>query len=71
MSRTVTPNQGQQTTPQANACKVPHDKIAMRAYEKWLKRGKQNGCQEQDWLEAEKELSQEFNKGQNQNQQRR
>jgi len=71
MSRTVTPNQGQQTTPQANPLKVPHDKIAMRAYEKWLKRGKQTGCPEQDWLEAEKELTQEFGKGQNQNQQRR
>jgi hypothetical protein len=48
-----------------NAFKVPHDKIAMRAYEKWCKRGQpMGGNAEQDWLEAERELLQEFGRGQ-------
>jgi hypothetical protein len=40
--------------------KVPHDKIAQRAYEKWVKRGKPQGTAEQDWTEAEKELKAEY-----------
>jgi hypothetical protein len=45
----------------ANTVKVPHDKIAMRAYEKWCQRGKPPGTsQVQDWLEAERELQAEF-----------
>jgi hypothetical protein len=43
----------------ASASKVPHDKIAMRAYEKWLKRGGQHGSDVVDWLDAEKELQTE------------
>jgi hypothetical protein len=35
---------------------VPREKIAMRAYEKWCKRGRQHGSDRQDWIEAEKEL---------------
>ena len=35
---------------------VPHDQIAMRAYEKWAKRGYSHGRDQQDWLEAEAEL---------------
>lgn len=57
MSRVVTPP----TTPPATpAVKVPHDKIAQRAYEKWVKRGQSHGNHVQDWLEAETELRQEF-----------
>ena len=39
--------------------KVSHDKIAMRAYEKWCKRGRPHGTHEQDWLDAERELQAE------------
>jgi hypothetical protein len=40
--------------------KVPHDKIAMRAYDKWVKRGRPQGTHVQDWLEAERELQAEY-----------
>jgi hypothetical protein len=46
----------QPTTP---TTKVPHDKIAMRAYEKWCQRGRPHGTHVQDWLEAESELKAE------------
>jgi hypothetical protein len=55
------------TTPQtaqpASPVHVPHDKIAMRAYEKWVKKGRPNGSNEQDWLEAEIELKAEYARG--------
>jgi hypothetical protein len=41
---------------------VPHEKIAMRAYEKWCKRGCPPGTEKQDWLEAEAELRVEYSK---------
>jgi hypothetical protein len=47
------------TTPVAQptpTVKVPHEKIAMRAYEKWCQRGRKHGTHVQDWLEAEREL---------------
>jgi hypothetical protein len=40
--------------------KVPQDKIAQRAYEKWVKRGMQHGRDVQDWMEAEAELRAEL-----------
>jgi hypothetical protein len=40
--------------------KIPHDKIAMRAYEKWVKRGRPHGTDVQDWVEAEMELKAEY-----------
>jgi hypothetical protein len=42
--------------------KIPHDKIAMRAYERWVKRGRPHGTDVQDWLEAEAELKAEYSK---------
>jgi hypothetical protein len=39
---------------------VPHEKIAMRAYEKWCQRGCPDGTHMQDWMEAEKELRAEM-----------
>jgi hypothetical protein len=57
MSRTVTPPQPPPVVP---SIKVPLDKIAMRAYEKWCKRGQHHGSDVQDWLEAEAELRAEY-----------
>jgi hypothetical protein len=57
MSRVVTPSAGPQTP---SPVRVPHDKIAMRAYEKWVKRGRPHGTDVQDWVEAENELKAEY-----------
>jgi hypothetical protein len=50
------------TTPQQStqSMQIPHEKIAMRAYEKWVKRGRPAGSDRQDWYEAEAELRAEF-----------
>jgi hypothetical protein len=59
MSRVVTPTQ----TPSSGSSphvRVPHEKIAQRAYEKWCKRGCPHGTDKQDWLEAESELRTEM-----------
>ena len=64
MSRVATPPQTQPST--ANTVKVPHEKIAMRAYEKWCKRGRPQGTDKQDWLDAERELRAEMMGGQGQ-----
>jgi hypothetical protein len=57
MSRVTSP-----PVPTTSGTKVPHDRIATRAYEKWCKRGRPNGTDKQDWLEAEAELRNEFNR---------
>jgi hypothetical protein len=44
--------------------KVPHDKVAQRAYEKWCKRGCQHGHDRQDWLDAEAEIRAEMSRQQ-------
>jgi hypothetical protein len=44
------------TTPTA----LPHEKVAARAYENWVKRGKPHGSPEQDWKQAEQELRTEL-----------
>lgn len=59
MSRTVTPPAAQ---PAAPPVKLPYDKIAMRAYEKWVKQGQPPGRDVQNWLEAEAELRAEFSR---------
>ena len=56
MSRVTTP----QAAPTSSAVKVPYDKIAMRAYEKWCQRGRPQGADVQCWLEAERELQAEY-----------
>jgi hypothetical protein len=58
MSRVVTPPLAQPTS--NSPMKIPHDKIAMRAYEKWVKRGRPQGTDLQDWVEAENELKAEM-----------
>jgi hypothetical protein len=57
MSRVSTPNAP--TSQTTTSVRVPHDKIAMRAFEKWCKRGRPHGTDRQDWLEAEAELKAE------------
>ena len=59
MSRVATPPQAQPSTSQV---KIPHEKIAMRAYEKWVKRGQPQGTDVQDWMEAEAELRAEISR---------
>lgn len=39
-----------------NLAVIPHERIALRAYEKWCRRGCMHGRDVQDWLEAEEEL---------------
>ena len=56
MSRLATPPSAPTNAP----VKVPHDKIAMRAYEKWCQRGRPQGADVQCWLEAERELQAEI-----------
>ena len=58
MSRIATQPQTQQSGGQQ--LKVPHEKIAMRAYEKWVKRGRPHGTDLQDWVDAENELRAEM-----------
>jgi hypothetical protein len=41
---------------------LPKDKVAMRAYQKWLQSGCKHGCDQQHWMEAEKELRAEMMK---------
>jgi hypothetical protein len=62
MSRVMTPPQAQPVSPPL--ARIPHEKVCMRAYEKWVKRGRPQGTDVQDWLEAENELRQEFNRNQ-------
>jgi hypothetical protein len=59
MSRVVPSHTGHSST-STSAVKVPHEKIAMRAYEKWVKRGRPQGTDKQDWIEAENELKAEY-----------
>jgi hypothetical protein len=42
------------TLSEENMDKALHDRIAKVAYELYEKKGRRNGCQEEDWLEAEK-----------------
>ena len=44
----------------APAVDIPHDKIASRAYEIWVRKGKPHGLDLQNWTEAEAELRAEF-----------
>ena len=51
--------------PQAGAAtqtSLPQDKIAMLAYQKWLKGGCKHGNVKKDWMDAEAELKLEMMK---------
>lgn len=49
-----------QSSQSTTMVKVPHEKIAMRAYEKWCQRGRPHGSDMKDWVDAEKELQAEM-----------
>ncbi len=49
-------------TPMQAMPHIPHEKIAMRAYEKWCKRGCPHGSDAKDWHEAETELRAEMSR---------
>jgi hypothetical protein len=51
------------SAPLASLAKLPQEKIAQRAYEKWVQRGRPHGDGVQDWLDAEKELKTELMQG--------
>ena len=57
MSRVSAPHSTQSGT---KMVQIPHEKIAMRAYEKWCKRGCLHGSDLKDWVEAESELRSEL-----------
>jgi hypothetical protein len=46
------------TTDSVIARALPHDQIAVRAFERFVERGYQHGFDVEDWLAAERELSQ-------------
>jgi hypothetical protein len=46
----------------ATAVEIPHERIAQRAYEKFLARGCRHGDDLKDWFEAERELRAELQK---------
>jgi hypothetical protein len=56
MSRVATPPKGPSMVTPTAPVKIPSEKIAMRAYEKWCQRGCPHGNDQQDWFEAEREL---------------
>ena len=51
-----TAKQTQTTQTASSASKPSCERVAQRAYEKWLKRGCVHGHDLQDWVDAEKEL---------------
>lgn len=49
------------TTTATTSARTPsHDEIAQRAFELFLARGRQHGRAQEDWLNAERELSARF-----------
>ncbi len=50
------PDPAATTVAEAIAAEIPREKIAQRAYEIWVARGKPAGTSQQDWLEAEAQL---------------
>ena len=58
----MTPQATPSQTPVSKTPMVPHEKIAMRAYDRWCQRGCPEGTDQQNWLEAEAELKTEMAK---------
>jgi Protein of unknown function (DUF2934) len=61
-STSQTGNTTQGATNQIVNNPVLRDRVAKRAYEKWLKNGCRQGCDQQNWLEAEAEIIAEQNR---------
>jgi Protein of unknown function (DUF2934) len=59
-SQTGKPSMTMGSTGPGATMAIPHEKIAMRAYEKWCQRGCMHGTHHQDWLDAEAELKAEM-----------
>ena len=53
---TPQPDRATTTVAEATAADIPREKIAQRAYEIWVAKGKPAGTSHQDWLEAEAQL---------------
>jgi hypothetical protein len=51
-----------QTKPQTTTAQpqLPQEKVASRAYQKWLQGGCQHGCDQKHWYEAEQEIRAEL-----------
>jgi hypothetical protein len=47
-------------TPAVAPVQLPRDKIAQRAFEIWVRKGRPVGTSDQDWLQAEQELQREL-----------
>jgi len=69
MSRIATPTQSSSSNSTSgksmtsgHTTQVPHEKIAKRAYEKWCQQGCRQGTDQQNWLEAEREIKAELSK---------
>src|SRR5688572_18500541 len=58
MSTPPQPTATRTTTPMPT-----HEQIAMRAYERWVKQGRPQGTEKQDWFEAETDLKREMMAG--------
>jgi hypothetical protein len=61
---TATPTAKAAAAPQASSMQgsLPMEKIAMLAYQKWVKGGCKHGCDKQHWFEAEAEVKAEMMK---------
>lgn len=64
-TQNTAPSSGAKSSPVATAdvsavkpTTHPHEAIAHKAYEIWLSRGQQPGCDQKDWFEAELQLQQ-------------
>ncbi len=65
MSRTTTahgnaPQAGKAPQASGSHSGLPMEKVAMRAYEKWMQSGCKHGCDRQHWYEAEQEIRAEM-----------
>ena len=61
-AQTKKPMAPAKTPSTATPSAMPMEKIAQRAYEKWLMNGCPHGCDQQHWYEAEMEIRTEMTK---------
>ncbi len=53
----TTRNTQRPAAPPSTVNAVPHEKVAERAYDIWQASGRPNGCDWDNWFQAERELS--------------